>query len=211
MSRDTKYLPASVVATALPRLQQAVSLGDPTALATIKQWGFESIARVYDPDPIFRPHHYLMKKRAETEWRHMLEAHERRLEKILLEKAEEAWKIELEERILDRQHQGAERRRRDAEGWNRTQRVGEHKDTRGFETDEQIRLARALAEINGPPQRQAPDEPPQVDAMERVRQLQAEIARIEADPTLKSAAKHRQTVPLQESIRDILGERGRGR
>ncbi len=205
---NTKYLPTSVVATALPKIQQAVSLGDPTALETIKQWGFESIARVYDPDPIFRPHHYIIKKRAETEWRHMLEAHERRLKEILLKKAEEAWSLELGERIIDRQHQGAERRRRDTEGWNKELRVSEFKDTRGFETDEQIRLARAMAEINGMAQ-QAQPQP--VDPMERVRQLQQEIARIQADPTLTSAMKHRQTVPLQESIRDLLGNSGRGK
>ncbi len=205
---NTKYLPTSVVATALPKIQQAVSLGDPTALETIKQWGFESIARVYDPDPIFRPHHYIIKKRAETEWRHMLEAHERRLKEILLKKAEEAWSLELGERILDRQHQGAERRRRDTEGWNKELRVSEFKDTRGFETDEQIRLARAMAEINGMAQQAQPQA---VDPMERVRQLQQEIARIQADPTLTSAMKHRQTVPLQESIRDLLGNSGRGK
>ncbi len=205
---NTKYLPTSVVATALPKIQQAVSLGDPTALETIKQWGFESIARVYDPDPIFRPHHYIIKKRAETEWRHMLEAHERRLKEILLQKAEEAWSLELGERILDRQHQGAERRRRDTEGWNKGLRVSEFKDTRGFETDEQIRLARAMADINGMAQQAQPQA---VDPMERVRQLQQEIARIQADPTLTSAMKHRQTVPLQESIRDLLGNSGRGK
>ncbi len=205
---NTKYLPTSVVATALPKIQQAVSLGDPTALETIKQWGFESIARVYDPDPIFRPHHYIIKKRAETEWRHMLEAHERRLKEILLQKAEEAWSLELGERIIDRQHQGAERRRRDTEGWNKELRVSEFKDTRGFETDEQIRLARAMAEINGMAQQAQPQA---VDPMERVRQLQQEIARIQADPTLTSAMKHRQTVPLQESIRDLLGNSGRGK
>ncbi len=205
---NTKYLPTSVVATALPKIQQAVSLGDPTALETIKQWGFESIARVYDPDPIFRPHHYIIKKRAETEWRHMLEAHERRLKEILLKKAEEAWSLELGERILDRQHQGAERRRRDTEGWNKGLRVSEFKDTRGFETDEQIRLARAMADINGMAQQAQPQA---VDPMERVRQLQQEIARIQADPTLTSAMKHRQTVPLQESIRDLLGNSGRGK
>ncbi len=205
---NTKYLPTSVVATALPKIQQAVSLGDPTALETIKQWGFESIARVYDPDPIFRPHHYIIKKRAETEWRQMLEAHERRLKEILLQKAEEAWSLELGERILDRQHQGAERRRCDTEGWNKELRVSEFKDTRGFETDEQIRLARAMAEINGMAQQAQPQA---VDPMERVRQLQQEIARIQADPTLTSAMKHRQTVPLQESIRDLLGNSGRGK
>ena len=91
---NTKYLPPAVVSAALPKIHEAVAMGDPTALAAIKQWGFESIARVYDPDPIFRPHHYLLKKRAETEWRRMLEGHERRLKEILLQKSEEAWSAE---------------------------------------------------------------------------------------------------------------------
>lgn len=200
---DQKYLPLAVVNTALPRLQEAVLNSDPTALAAIKAWGFATIARVYDPDPILRPHHYLMKRLAEAEWRRLLHEHERRLRQIMVQKAEEAWTVELDERIADRRFEGAERRRRDTESWNRHQRVGEYIETRGFDTDEQIRLARALAEINGPAQLAA-------DPQERVRQLEQAIARIENDPTLTSAMKHRRTEPLQQAIRDLYGGGGRG-
>lgn len=202
------YLPAAVVAAALPKLQEAVLLGDPTALAAIKEWGFESIARVYDPDPIFRPHHYIMKKRAETEWRRMLETHERRLKEILLKQAEIAWEKELGHRIDDRTHQATEDRHHKEEIWNRGQRVGEYKETRSFDTDEQIRLARAQGGIS---REASADAAPVMDPMERVRWLQREIARIEADPGLTNAMKHRQTEPLQHSIRDILGDTGRGK
>lgn len=196
------YLPATVVAAALPKLQEAVLLGDPTAFAAIKAWGFESIARVYDPDPLFRPHHYILKKRAETEWRRMLETHERRLKEILLEQAEIAWKEELGERILDRHHDSAERRRRDAAGWDKEQGIDTYQRTTAFGTDERIREARAMAAIN----RQSLDAaPPQKNDMDTVREIQAEIAAIERDSSLTSESKHRRTQALNKSIETILG------
>lgn len=127
---ETKYLPAAVLTHALPQLQRAVSMGSPDALAAVKQWGFETIAHVYDPDPIFRPHHYLMKRRAETEWRHMVEEHERRLKAIVLQKSEEAWAAQLNERVIDIQHKGTETRRRDSAGWDKEQRMDEFLTTR---------------------------------------------------------------------------------
>ncbi len=197
-----KYLPATVVAAALPKLQEAVSLGDPTAFEAIKQWGFESIARVYDPDPIFRPHHYILKKRAETEWRRMLEAHERRLKEILVRRAEEAWDKDLGHRIDDRTHQATETRRRDGASWDKEQGIDTYQRTTAFGTDEWIREARAMAAIN----RQSLDAaPPQKNDMDTVREIQAEIAAIERDSSLTSESKHRRTQALNKSIETILG------
>ena len=197
-------LPPEIVSTALPQIHAAVATGDPTALAAIKEWGFASIARIYDPDPIFRPHHYLLKHRAEAEWRRMLAEHERRLKQILLAKSEEAWSAELNERILDRQHQGTERRRRDIESWNRDQRTIEYMDTRSFDTDERIREAQALAGIYG----QVAPPPPPPDPWDEVRRIQAEMSRIAQDPTMTSAEKHRQTVPLQQALAQALARLG---
>lgn len=197
-----KYLPSAVVTNALPRLQQAVLAGDPDELEAIKAWGFATIARVYDPDPILRPHHYLMKRLAEAEWRGLLREHERRLRQIMVQKAEEAWTVELDERIADRRHVGAERRRRDAEAWNRQERVGEYIETRSFDTDEQLRLARGMAEITGAAQA------PTTDPWQEVARIQAEMSRIANDPTMSNAEKHRQTIPLQQALTQALARAG---
>lgn len=199
---DTKYLPAQVLERALPRLQEAVRSGDPTALEAIKQWGFETIARVYDPDPIFRPHHYILKRRAEAEWRRLLAQHQRRLQEIALAKTEEAWASELDGRILDRKHQGSEARRRDAASWDKEQGIDTYQRTTSFKTDEDIRLARALADINR--QASAAVPAPKSD-MDTVREIQAEIAALERDSSLTSESKHRRTQALNKSIETILG------
>ena len=201
---ETKYLPAAVVATALPQLQRAIAAGDPTAFAAIKEWGFESIARVYDPDPLLRPHHYLLKKFAETEWRRMLEHHERRLKEILLQKTEEAWAADLDERILDRRHQHQEARRRDSLGWDKGQRIDELTTVESFRTDEQIRLAKALREINGPTDGYDGYDPTRV-----AREMQAEIAAVENDPSLTNEQRHRRIEAIQRSFEAAKQRPGR--
>lgn len=204
---ETKHLPA-VVRNVIPRLQQAALAGDKEAMSDIIQWGYAGIDQEYEPDPIFRPLDYLRKSRAEREWRQIIRATGQQLRTVMTQKQVEAFQYELDRRIDERKFQDVERRRRESLGWDKTQRIDEYKETRGFDTDEQIRLAQAMAQIN----RQTIDAaPPQLDPMERVRQLQQEIARIQGDPALTNAMKHRQTEPLQQSIRDILGSVGRGK
>ncbi len=178
----------------LPRLRRAASTGDPQQMKRIMVWGFEQIGQVYQPDPVFRPLDYWRKKAAEREWERLVRDTAKQLRQVVSMKQVEAFQLELDLLLQQRTWEQRENQRQRATRFDSTVRVSETMQIRTHETDERIREAEALARLNG--------------QMQRVREIQEEIKRIDADPSLSTAVKHRLTAPLQESMQRILNDFG---
>lgn len=189
----------------LPRLRSAASTGDPQQMKRIMVWGFEQIGQVYQPDPVFRPLDYWRKKAAEREWERLVRDTAKQLRQVVSMKQVHAFQLELDLLLQQRTWEQRENQRQRATRFDSAVRVSETMQVRAHETDERIREAEALARLNGQMQQA---QPTPASPMQRVREIQEEIKRIDADPSLSTAVKHRLTAPLQESMQRILNDFG---
>ncbi len=204
---SSQDLPA-VVLQRIPEVRRAAASGNAAELEELKRWGFATIEAAYDPHPIFRPHHTVLRELARAEWRRTLHDLDRQLRQVMAQQQAAGAAYTGQRQLDEARYEDAESRRQRSALFDAELRVREHRATRGFETDEQIRLAEALARINGPAQREAaPPDPLQISD-----RVNAEIGRIHADPTLSYEQKHSMIDTLQKTSQRAWDQHyGRGK
>ncbi len=194
---SSEYLPATLQ-HAVPRLQEAARTGDPSVVQRIIDWGYQQIALEYQPDPIFRPHHYMLKWQAERAWAEQIRALGKQMRASTTQRAAEAWDYAHARQIEQQRWRDTEVRRQEAEQFNSDLRVDEHRQIAGYTSDLRIREMEAAARLSGKTQE------PGEDPLQLIRRINDEITRIEENPSLSYEQKHRATQTLRDSIPSLM-------
>lgn len=196
------YLPPSVQSIS-PRLAQAARDGNAGLWQRIIDSGYQQIAIDYVPDPVYRPHHYLLRWLAKREWGRTIRQTGVLMRQTSARRTVELWDTHWEQEIEDVRHARAEPRRRDSVGFDTDEQIRLARETEQARVEMEIRLMQARATIEGQ------NRPPTEDELTLIKRISAEIAAVQNDPSLSQEQVHQQVKVLRDALAYLL-QKGSG-